>query len=228
MRILLVEDDDRIAKPLVEGLKNERHVVEIAKNGLEGWEYAQGAEFDLILLDLMLPKLDGIELCKRLRTAKSTALILMLTAKDTIDDKVIGLDAGADDYLVKPFKLKELAARVRALSRRSYELKPQIFSYEELQLNPSTGAVTYQDNSLSLTPKEYLILEYFLRHPQQILTRSAILDQLWEFDNSSGEGTIKTHITNLRQKLKAAGSKDNLIETVYGIGYRLGSLGSRK
>ena len=148
----------------------------------------------------------------------------MLTAKDTTDDKVIGLDAGADDYLVKPFKLKELAARVRALSRRSYELKPQILSYEELQLNPSTGEVIYDGNLLALTPKEYLILEYFLRHPKQILTRTAILDKLWEFDNSSGEGTIKTHITNLRSKLKAAGSANNLIETVYGIGYRLGSL----
>lgn len=223
MRILLVEDDDRIAKPLAEGLKNEHHVVEIATDGMEGWEYTQGAEFDLILLDLMLPKLDGIELCKRLRKAESKALILMLTARDTTDDKVIGLDAGADDYLVKPFKLKELAARIRALSRRSYELKPQVLSYAELQLNSSTGEVTYQGNLLALTPKEYLILEYFLRHPRQILTRSAILDQLWELDNSSGEGTIKTHITNLRQKLKAAGSKNNLIETVYGVGYRLGS-----
>ena len=224
MRILLVEDDDRIAKPLAEGLKNEHHVVEIAKDGLEGWEYAQGAEFDLILLDLMLPKLDGISLCKRLREAESKAFILMLTAKDTTDDKIIGLDAGADDYLVKPFKLKELAARIRALSRRSYELKPQILSYEQLQLNPSTGEVTYDGNLLTLTPKEYSILEYFLRHPKQILTRSAILDKLWEFDNSSGEGTIKTHITNLRNKLKTAGSNNNLIETVYGIGYRLGSL----
>jgi two-component system, OmpR family, response regulator QseB len=224
MRILLVEDDDRIAKPLAEGLKNEHHVVEIATDGMEGWEYAQGAEFDLILLDLMLPKLDGIELCKRLRKAESKALILMLTARDTTNDKVIGLDAGADDYLVKPFKLKELAARIRALSRRSYELKPQVLRYAELQLNSSTGKVSYEGNLLFLTPKEYLILEYFLRHPKQIVTRSAILDQLWEFDNSSGEGTIKTHITNLRQKLKVAGSKENLIETVYGIGYRLGSL----
>ena len=224
MRILLVEDDDRIAKPLAEGLRNEHHVVEIARDGLEGWEYAQGAEFELILLDLMLPKLDGVTLCKRLRQTGSKALILMLTAKDTTDDKVIGLDAGADDYLVKPFKLKELAARVRALSRRSYELKPQVLTYEQLQLDPSTAKVTYDDKLLSLTPKEYLILEYFLRHPKQILTRTAILDKLWEFDNSSGEGTIKTHITNLRSKLKAAGSANNLIETVYGIGYRLGSL----
>ena len=224
MRILLVEDDDRIAKPLAEALKNEHHVVEIAGDGLEGWEYASAAQFDLILLDLMLPELDGITLCKRLRKTESKALILMLTARDTTDDKVIGLDAGADDYLVKPFKLKELAARIRALSRRSPELKPQILSYDELQLNPNTGEVTYGDNLLNLTPKEYLILEYFLRHPKQILTRTAILDKLWEFDNSSGEGTIRTHITNLRSKLKAAGSKDNLIETVYGIGYRLGSL----
>ncbi|MGB3693117.1 MAG: response regulator transcription factor [Spirulinaceae cyanobacterium] len=224
MRILLVEDDDRIAKPLAEALKNEHHLVEIAGDGIEGWEYAQGAEYDLILLDLMLPKLDGIELCKRLRKAKSQALILMLTARDTIDDKVIGLDAGADDYLVKPFKVKELAARIRALSRRNHELKPPIISYQELQLNPSTGEVTYEGNLLLLTPKEYLILEYFLHHPKQILTRSAILDKLWEFDKSSGEGTIKTHITNLRSKLKAVGSKGNLIETVYGIGYRLGSL----
>ena len=223
MRILLVEDDDRIAKPLAEGLKHEHHVVEIARDGTEGWEYAQGFKFDLILLDLMLPKLDGIELCKRLRQAKSQALILMLTARDTTDDKILGLDAGADDYLVKPFKLKELAARIRALSRRNHEFKPQILSYEELKLDPSTGEVNYQGNLLSLTPKEYLILEYFLRHPKQILTRSSILDRLWEFDNSSGEGTIKTHITNLRSKLKAAGSENNLIETVYGIGYRLGS-----
>ncbi|WP_319423582.1 response regulator transcription factor [Pleurocapsa sp. FMAR1] len=224
MRILLVEDDDRIAKPLAEGFKNEYYVVEIATDGLSGWEYAQGAEFEMILLDLMLPKLDGITLCKRLKEAKSKASIFMLTAKDTTDDNVIGLDAGADDYLVKPFRLKELAARVRALSCRSYELKPQVLSYEELQLNPSTGEVTYENNLLSLTPKKYLILEYFLRHPQQILTRSAILDKLWEFDNLSGEGTIKTHITNLRSKLKAAGSKNKLIEMVYGISYRLSSL----
>ncbi|WP_036486721.1 response regulator transcription factor [Myxosarcina sp. GI1] len=223
MRILLVEDDDRIAKPLAEGLKNEYHVVEIAGDGVEGWEYAQASAYDLILLDLMLPKLDGISLCKKLREAKSPALILMLTAKDTTDDKVIGLDAGADDYLVKPFKLKELAARIRALARRSPETQPPILSYGNLKLAPSTAEVTYGDNLLSLTPKEYLILEYFLRHPRQIITRAVILDRLWEFDNSSMEGTIKTHITNLRRKLKAAGGSGSEIETVYGIGYRLSS-----
>lgn len=223
MRILLVEDDDRIAKPLAEDLRHQHHIVEIAQDGVEGWEYAQATEYDLILLDLMLPRLDGISLCKRLRATQSSVLILMLTAKDTTSDKVIGLDAGADDYLVKPFKLQELAARIRALARRSSETKPLILSYGRLNLNPSTAEVTYGDNLLSLTPKEYLILEYFLRHPRQVLTRSAILDQLWEFDNSSMEGTVKTHITNLRRKIKDAGGSGSEIETVYGIGYRLGS-----
>lgn len=223
MRILLVEDDERIAKPLAESLQHQHHVVEIAQDGVEGWEYAQAIAYDLILLDLMLPKLDGITLCKKLRANQFQALILMLTAKDTTSDKVIGLDAGADDYLVKPFKIQELAARIRALARRSPETKLPTLSYGNLQLDPSTASVTYGDNLLSLTPKEYLILEYFLRHPRQILTRSAILNQLWEFDNSSMEGTVKTHITNLRRKLKAAGGSGSEIETVYGLGYRLSS-----
>ncbi|OKH21344.1 DNA-binding response regulator [Hydrococcus rivularis NIES-593] len=221
MRILIVEDDDRIAKPLAEDLRHQNHVVDIARDGIEGWEYAQSADYDLILLDLMLPKLDGITLCKRLRSAKFHALILMLTAKDTTSDKVIGLDAGADDYLVKPFDLDELAARMRALSRRSSETKPSLLKHGDLQLDPISCSVTYAGNVISLTPKEYIILEYFMRNPTQVLTRSAILDKFWDFDKSSGEGTIRTHITNLRNKLKAAGSPENTIETVYGIGYRL-------
>jgi len=148
---------------------------------------------------------------------------LMLTAKDRMEDKVAGLDAGADDYLVKPFELEELAARIRALSRRIPETKPLILSHGDLQLNPSSCTVTYGNQPLSLTPKEYMILECFLRNPVQVLTRAAILDKLWDFDRDSGEGTIKTHITNLRSKLKAAGSSENLIQTVYGIGYRLNS-----
>jgi two-component system, OmpR family, response regulator QseB len=221
MRILLVEDDNRIAKPLAEDLRHQNHTVDIARDGIEGWDYIKSVNYDLILLDLMLPKLDGIALCKRLRAAKSNALILMLTARDTTSDKVLGLDAGADDYLVKPFELEELAARIRALSRRIPETKPLILSHGDLQLNPSSCTVTYGNQPLSLTPKEYMILECFLRNPVQVLTRAAILDKLWDFDRSSGEGTVKTHITNLRSKLKAAGSSENLIETVYGIGYRL-------
>lgn len=223
MRILLVEDDDRIAKPLAEDLRHQHHVVEVAHDGMEGWQYAQADKYDLILLDLMLPKLDGITLCQRLRASKCQSLILMLTARDTTSDKIIGLDAGADDYLVKPFELEELAARIRALSRRNVETHLPILSHGDLQLDPSICKVTYHDKLLSLTPKEYMILECFLKNPTQVLTRSALMDKLWEFDKSSGEETIKTHITNLRKKLKSAGSLTEIIETVYGIGYRLNS-----
>jgi two-component system, OmpR family, response regulator QseB len=221
MRILIVEDDDRIAKPLAEDLKHQHHAVDIACDGIEGWEYVEAGNYDLILLDLMLPRLDGITLCKRLRASNCNAFILMLTARDTTSDKIIGLDAGADDYLVKPFELEELAARIRALSRRSPEIRQSILVHGDLQLDPSNCNVIYADKPLSLTPKEYMILECFLKNPTQVLTRSAILDKLWEFDRLSGEETVKTHITNLRKKLRAVGSPENFIETIYGVGYRL-------
>jgi two-component system, OmpR family, response regulator QseB len=221
VRILIVEDDRRIAQPLAEDLRHQHHIVEIAVDGLQGWEYAQSQVYDLILLDLMLPKLDGIELCQMLRKEGSQALILMLTARDTTSDKIIGLDAGADDYLVKPFELDELAARIRALSRRSMEVQPLILTHGRIQLNPVSCVVTYADRLLSLTPKEYAIMEYFLQHPQQVVSKSALINKLWEFDKSSGEETIKTHVTNLRRKLKDAGCFIEAIETVYGVGYRL-------
>ena len=221
MKILIVEDDARIAAPLAKDLRHQHHSVDVAEDGLEGWNYAQAASYDLILLDWMLPKLDGVSLCKKLRTAQCQSIILMLTARDTTSDKVMGLDAGADDYLVKPFKLEELSARIRALQRRSRELKPTALQHGDLQLDPASQVVIYGKEMLSLTPKEYLLLEYFMRHPGQVLSRSALLDHLWEFDQESGEGTIKTHLTNLRSKLKAAGSSKDFIETVYGMGYRL-------
>lgn len=224
MRILIVEDDDRIAKPLAEDLRHQKHVVDVANDGLSGWDYAQAVPYDLILLDIMLPKLDGIGLCKRLRAAGSKSLILMLTARDTTGDKVVGLDAGADDYLVKPFELEELAARIRALSRRTPEMQSDLLSYGALQLDPGRCVVTYDRAEIDLTPKEYMILELFLRHPAKVLTRTMILDRLWELDQVSSEQTVKTHLTNLRRKLKEAGEPQELIETVYGIGYRLRNL----
>lgn len=223
MKILLVEDDDRISKPLAEGLRHQNHGVDIAKDGIEGWNCSMAIAYDLILLDLMLPKLDGLTLCRRLRDAGCKALILMLTARDTTTDKVIGLDAGADDYLVKPFKLEELAARIRALARRSGDTKPPIMSYGNLQIDPGTCTVTYAEHPLSLTSKEYRILECFLRSPAQVFSRAALLDKIWELDQLSGEETIKTHITNLRRKLKAVDCPEDVIETIYGIGYRLNS-----
>lgn len=225
MRILIVEDDDRIAKPLAEDLRRQHHAVEIAADGIEGWEYTQTITYDLILLDLMLPKLDGISLCKQLRQSHYNALILMLTAKDTTSDKIIGLDAGADDYLVKPFEIGELAARIRALSRRSLETKPPVLNYGQLQLTPASSEVTYDGQVLTLTPKEYMILELLMRHRDRVFSRSEILDKLWELDKviTSGDRTVRTHITNLRHKLKAAGMSADCIETVYGLGYRLRS-----
>lgn len=221
MRILLVEDDDRIAQPLAEDLRHQYHVVDVAEDGLKGWECTQSVSYDLILLDLMLPRLDGLSLCKRLRSAGCMAPILMLTARDTTTDKVIGLDAGADDYLIKPFELEELAARVRALSRRSLETRQPVLICGDLQLDPSTCNVSYGGKALSLTPKEYMILELFLRNPTLVFSRSSLLDKLWEFGKLPAEETIKTHITSLRRKLKEAGSSEELIETVYGLGYRL-------
>jgi len=221
VRILLVEDDDRISKPIAEDLRNQRYVVEIAEDGVEGWEYLQTIYYDLILLDLMLPRLDGITLCKRLRNSGYRGFVLMLTAKDTLSDKVIGLDAGADDYLIKPFELDELSARMRALLRRPSEIRPSILRESELMLDPTTHEVFYAENLLKLTPKEYLLLEYFLQYPGRVFTRTILLDKLWEIDRSSSESTVKTHISNLRRKLKKAGCEIPSIETIYGVGYCL-------
>lgn len=222
MRILFVEDDDRIAQPLAEDLRRQYYVVDIAEDGIKGWECAQSASYDLVLLDLMLPRLDGITLCRRLRSIRYTALILMLTARDTTTDKVIGLDAGADDYLIKPFEVEELSARIRALSRRSLETRQPVLGCGDLKLDPSTFKVTYEGKDLSLTPKEYMILEFFLRNPTQVFSRSSLLSKLWNFGQLPTEETIKTHITSLRRKIREAGSSKPIIETVYGIGYRLG------
>lgn len=220
VKILLVEDDDRIAKPLAEDLRHQHYVVDLAMDGLEGWEYARATAYDLILLDLMLPRLDGISLCKQLRASGYSGFLLMLTAKDTTTDKVIGLDAGADDYLVKPFELEELAARMRALLRRPTQMRQPVLQQGELVLNPALHTVTYAGVPLSLTPKEFLILQHLLEHPGQVFTRPMLLSKLWEIDSLSGESTIRTHINNLRHKLKSAGCQEKLIETVYGVGYR--------
>jgi DNA-binding response OmpR family regulator len=169
----------------------------------------------------MLPKLDGVQLCQRLRQNGCQAYILLLTAKDATGDKVIGLDAGADDYLVKPFEVDELTARLRALSRRQPIYQSIILQHGEIELNPSDRNVTYAGIPLELTSTEYMLLEYFLRHPTQVISRGSLLDNLWEFDRVSGEQTIKTHLTNLRRKFKQAGCQQEIVETVYGVGYRL-------
>ncbi|MFE4108312.1 response regulator transcription factor [Almyronema epifaneia] len=221
MRILLVEDDERIADALAEELNDQHYVVEVAYDGESGWDLAAAFEFDLILLDVMLPKVDGITLCQKLRAQGKATPILMLTARDTVSDRVIGLDAGADDYLVKPFDLQELSARIRALVRRGGATLPPILAWGALRLDPSTYEVFYQDQPVSLSPKEYSLLELFLRHQRRVFSRAQIVEQLWSFEVMPEEATVKAHIRGLRQKLKAAGAPGDLIETVYGLGYRL-------
>lgn len=221
MRILVVEDDDRFAKVLAEALLDQHYVVDIAIDGQQGWEFVELCHYDLIVLDVMLPKLDGVSLCQKLRQKKYTMPVLMLTAKDTSTDKVMGLDAGADDYVVKPFDLSELMARIRAQLRREHSSLPPVLEWEKLRLNSSTCEVTYNQTPLHLTPKEYRILELFLRNSHKTFKRSEILDNLWSFDEPPGEETVKVHIKSLRQKLRTAGASADLIETVYGLGYRL-------
>ena len=221
MKILLVEDDAILVEALVRALTAERYTVDVATDGQMGWELASGSVYDVLLLDVMLPKLDGISLCRRLRSHGNQTSILLLTAQDNSTSKVAGLDAGADDYMTKPFNLAELLARIRALQRRESVTLLPVLTWEALSLDPSTREVTYKASPIYLRPREYDLLELFLRNPQRVFSRSAILDHLWSFDESPGEETITAHIKGLRQHLKAAGVPRNPIETVYGIGYRL-------
>jgi DNA-binding response OmpR family regulator len=220
MRILLVEDDIRLAETLAEALTDQRYVVDIVTDGEAGWQQAKLLDYDLLLLDLMLPELDGIGLCHRLRSHGYKMPILMLTACDTIDDEINGLDVGADDYVVKPVDLQKLFARIRALLRRGSSTAP-ILTWGELSLDPSTYEVSYRSNPIHLTPKEYSLLELLLRNGRRVLSRSVMIEHVWSLESPPEEHTVKVHIRGVRQKLKAAGADEDSIETVHGIGYRL-------
>ncbi|CAD5938086.1 response regulator transcription factor [Planktothrix agardhii] len=226
MRILLVEDDERITKALAEALMDHHYVVDVVHDGQMGWEFAESAAYDVIILDVMLPGLSGIQFCQRLRQQGKSTPVLILTAKDTSADKVLGLDVGADDYVIKPFDLQELLARVRALLRRGNSALPPVLEWGSLRLDPNSCEVTYAEKLISLTPKEYGLLELFLRSPGRVLSREIILEHLWSFEDIPGDDTVKTHIKRLRQKLKIVGVPSTLIETVYGLGYRLKTQGN--
>ncbi|MEC4803794.1 MAG: response regulator transcription factor [Jaaginema sp. PMC 1079.18] len=221
MRILLVEDDRQIAQTLAAILRQHHYTVDLAEDGEMGLNYAQTYEYDLILLDLMLPKRDGFGVCQELRRRGDRVPILMLTARDASSDQVLGLDAGADDYVVKPFAIEPLLARIRALLRRGNVAFSPVLTWENLHLDPSTCIVKYRDKILPVTPKEYALLELLLRSPHRVLSRGLILEHLWDLEDQPREDAVKVHLRRLRQKLKAAGAPPNLIETVYGIGYRL-------
>ncbi|NEQ79879.1 MAG: response regulator [Moorea sp. SIO2I5] len=221
MRILLVEDDEGIAKVVTAALASQHYQVDLATDGDEGIELAEIFKYDLILLDWMLPNLKGIDLCKQLRNARDRTPIILLTAQDTSTNKVEALDAGADDYLVKPLDIPELLARIRAVLRRSSTTLLPVLEWGLLHLDPSNCQVSYDQELLHLTPKEYGLVELFLRNPHRIFSQSFLLDNLWSFEEPPTENAVRAHIKSLRRKLKQAGAKNDLIETVYGLGYRL-------
>jgi two-component system response regulator MprA len=216
-RILIIEDDQAILKLLQRGLAYEGYTVDTAGDGRTGLILARDHQPDLVILDWMLPGMDGLEVCHRLRTGGNVP-ILMLTAKDTIQDRVQGLDAGADDYLVKPFNLDELLARLRALLRRTQPERVPVLKFADLTLDTGSRQATRGSRLISLTAKEYELLELFLRHPKQVLTREVIFDRVWGYDFGGESNVLEVYIRYLRQKLEAE-NEARLIHTVRGVGY---------
>ncbi len=220
-RILLVEDDATLARFLELELKSEGYEVQIANDGLSGLMAAREGSPELVLLDWMLPGMTGVEVCRRLRTTGCDTPIILLTAKDEIPDRVQGLDAGADDYVVKPFSIEELLARIRAHLRRNQGDDKETLHFEDLTLNRTTREISRGDRPIELTVKEYDLLEYLLSHPRQVLTRDQILERVWGYDESMGDSNvIEVYVRYLRLKLEAEGEK-RIIHTVRGVGYVL-------
>ncbi|MEO1131464.1 MAG: response regulator [Cyanobacteria bacterium J06639_1] len=221
MRLLLVDDDEPLAEALANELIQQRYAVDIAVDGEACKDFLSLFDYDLVVLDIGLPQTDGITLCEQLRSAGHVAPILMLSAKDTSAQKVAALNAGADDYVVKPFDFAELTARIHALLRRDRHVLPAILHRGDLSLNPQTFEAAYGSETLHLTPKEFALLEQFLRHSERVFSIDSIIENLWSFEDPPSEYAVRTHIKGLRQKLTGAGAPKDAIETVYGVGYRL-------
>ncbi len=221
MRILVIEDDLAVADALKTTLCSNNYAVEIANDGEAGLNFIEAFNYDLLLLDVLLPKLNGIDICRYVRSHGYTMPILLLTSRDSNHDRAVGLDAGADDYVVKPFDTEELSARIRALLRRGNDSTQPTLTWEQLALDPRNCEVTYDRHILTLTPKEYALLELFLRNNRRVFSCGAILEHLWTYEDTPSEEAVRTHIKGLRHKLRAAGAPTDLLETVYGIGYRL-------
>lgn len=223
MRILLVEDDRQLADSLADVLTAQRYLVDLVTDGQAALTLAMGVAYDLILMDVTLPKLDGLGLCQTLRDRGHTTPILMLTARDTSRDKVAGLDVGADAYMTKPFDLQEMLAQVRALLRRGQGGTTPTLTWGALILDPQSYEVTYNRVPIHLTPKEFALMEALLRYGRRVLSRTAIIDQIWTWQEAPEKATVKSYIKTLRAKLREAGAPKDLIETVHGVGYRLKS-----
>lgn len=220
MLFLIVEDDEKMASLLERGLKAERHGVVIAHSGREGLETALTGRFDAIVLDIMLPQIDGFEVARRLRERNNQTPILMLTARDAISDKVRGLDRGADDYLTKPFLFAEFLARLRAVSRRGPIPQPPLLRVADLVLNPATRDVVRHNKLISLTKTEFALLELLLRNAGRVVSREDILETIWGTEDSIEESNLNAFMSLLRKKIDD-GHKLKLIQTVHGIGYRI-------
>jgi DNA-binding response OmpR family regulator len=220
MRILVVEDEPSIANFVRQGLNESGYAVDVAGDGREGLEYARVADYDVLVLDIMLPRMSGLDLLRELRRQGDKTPTLMLTARDTVDDRVAGLDAGADDYLVKPFAFPELLARVRALLRRPPLQTGNLLRVGDLDMDTATRLVQRGGRRIDLSPREFAVLEYLMRHPNQVLTRTQISERVWDFDHFIESNVVDVYIGYLRRKLDA-GSDLPLIHTVRGVGYRI-------
>jgi two-component system OmpR family response regulator len=219
VQILVVEDEERMAELLRRGLTEEGHHVVVARNGVQGLEIAQSSSFDVIVLDIMLPQVNGLVVARRLRESRNKTPVLMLTARDTTSDIVQGLDSGGDDYLTKPFSFDVLLARLRSISRRGPIERPPCLQVADLKLDPATRAVTRNGAAINLTPREYALLELLLRNTGRVVTRQSILEAVWGFDTEVSENTLEAFVRLLRMKIGADAPK--LIHTVRGVGYCL-------
>lgn len=224
MRILIVEDEHRIANSIKKGLEQERYAVDVAYTGADGFDMAATEEYDLLILDVLLPAMNGLSICKQLREKQIHTPIILLTAKGQIQDKVEGLDSGADDYMTKPFSFEELLARVRALIRRPKHSFNTILKVDDLQLDTRTFAVKRGKKKIHLTSKEFSLLEYMMHHPHRILTKEQIIGHVWDYDADVLPNTIEVYIKNIRNKIDIPfQGKKVILNTIRGFGYRIGN-----
>ncbi|MFA6184625.1 MAG: response regulator transcription factor [Candidatus Shapirobacteria bacterium] len=220
MKILIVEDEHLIATAIKKGLEQEHYTVDIAFDGEKGFDLASSGDYDLILLDHMLPKMNGIEVCSQLRQQQIHTPILMLTAKGQVEDKIKGLNSGADDYLTKPFAFEELLARIRALTRRPKNSASEIITVSDLSINLSTYEVTRHGRQINLSSKEYSLLECLMRHTNKILNKDQLIQHVWSYESDILPNTVEVYIRNLRQKIDQP-FKTKLIKTIRGFGYKI-------
>ncbi len=223
MKILIIEDEHRIATAIKKGLELEHITVDLAFDGSDGYDLASSETYDLIILDLMLPGMSGLDICRELRKFQNNTPILMLTAKGQTEDKILGLETGADDYMTKPFSFEELLARIRALSRRPKNLIGDTLTIEDLELNTKTYQVKRQNKSIKLSNKEFSILELLMRHPHQIFNKEQIINNVWDYNSDVLPNTVEVFIRNLRQKIDIPFTNSKpLIVTKRGFGYKIG------